>query len=185
MIKSELRKSPKELRNKMPQKEAAQLSLSAAKRFISSELYKNSKIIMLYWPIGNETDTRYILEEIYKDKKIAVLPVTDPQTDSILPVCINKYTEMAEGAYKIQEPKDKITIKKEDIDVVIVPGIAFDRTGARVGFGKGCYDRFLKNTKAKKIGYCYAYQITDKILSDDFDINMDCLITEKELVICE
>ncbi len=185
MIKSDIRKSFKEFRNKMSAEDVSRLSFSAAKRFISSDIYKNAKTIMLYWPLGNETDTRTILEQIFKDGKTAVLPVTNPNTDDIIPVIMHENAEMKTGAYRITEPKNAPTVNKEDIDVIIVPGIAFDLTGARIGFGKGCYDRFLKDTKAKKVGYCYACQITDKIMSDEFDICMDYLITDKELVFCE
>lgn len=185
MIKSEIRTLMKEKRKSMTNQEVSRFSILAAQRFISSEIYKTANTVMLYFPLGNETDTSYILENIFKDGKRAVLPVSDIKTGKIVPSIIKKDTEMAEGAYGIKEPKNIISVNPEEIDTVIVPGIAFDKNGVRVGFGKGYYDRFLSGIKAKKAGFCYHYQVTDKITADSFDINMDYIITDEELIVCE
>jgi len=68
---------------------------------------------------------------------------------------------------------------------VIVPGIAFDKAGSRIGFGKGCYDMFLDGLNAVKIGFCYDFQVMDEIPSDDHDIRMDFLVTEKGVLRCQ
>ena len=83
------------------------------------------------------------------------------------------------------EPEATSKADASDIDVVIVPGIAFGRNGARIGFGKGCYDGFLKNLGAVKVGFCYDYQICGGFIGEEHDINMDFLITESGVQACE
>ena len=63
-----------------------------------------------------------------------------------------------------------------------MPGIAFDKHGARVGFGKGCYDKFLAKTQAVKVGFCYDFQLCDEIETDKHDILMDYLVSEKGIL---
>ena len=89
------------------------------------------------------------------------------------------------GAFSVYEPDSAELADINEIDVVIVPGVAFDKSGTRIGFGKGCYDRFLKQISSVKIGFCYEFQICDKIIADEHDINMDYLVTEKGLIKCD
>ncbi|MBQ5689791.1 MAG: 5-formyltetrahydrofolate cyclo-ligase, partial [Bacteroidales bacterium] len=68
---------------------------------------------------------------------------------------------------------DAVIFDKNKIDLVIVPGIAFSQKGGRIGFGKGCYDRFLQGIPAKKVGLCYELQLSVRIKSDSYDEEMD------------
>ena len=69
--------------------------------------------------------------------------------------------------------------------MILIPGIGFDKCGARIGFGKGCYDMFLPQTNAVKIGFCFNFQLVDKIPADCHDINMDLIITESGITDCQ
>ena len=113
-------------------------SKAASKAFLDSDIYKNSKTIMVYVPLGNETDTMQILKTALKDKKRCILPVTDAKTGVVTPCMADENTRFIKGAFSVLEPEEKVAVSKEEIDVFIVPGIAFDKSGARVGFGKGC-----------------------------------------------
>ena len=72
-------------------------------------------------------------------------------------------------------------MEKADIDIVIVPGVAFDKKYNRMGYGKGYYDRFLKDMTALKIGVCHSFQLVDEIPSEPHDIKMDMIVTEREI----
>ncbi len=183
MIKEEIRKINKLKRSQMTKEEVFEKSRKIADTFISSTLYKKASVIMLYYPLGNEADTRLLFNRFFSDSKTLLLPIT--RNDIITPVKISENTEYILGDYNICEPKNASVFPKEKIDVIIIPGIAFDRHGSRVGFGKGCFDRFLEETNAVKIGYCYDFQICENIKTQDFDINMDFLVTESELIVCE
>lgn len=164
--------------------EVFEMSLKAEKNLVESEIYKKSDVIMLYYPLGKETDTSYIFKSILKDDKKAVYPVTNEITNEIKAVLVDDKTEFLRGAYSIFEPQGK-EIDKNEIDMVIVPGIAFDKTGNRIGFGKGCYDKFLEDIKALKIGFCYDFQIESVIDADSYDIKMDYIVSECDIIECE
>lgn len=90
--------------------------------------------------------------------------------------------DMEKGAYGILEPKTVRKADENNIDVILVPGLAFDRNGGRMGFGKGYYDRLLESSKAVKIGLCYDFQILEKIPTESHDVPMNFVITEKEIL---
>lgn len=181
MNKAEIRKICKEKRNSMFIDDVTEKSTMASKLFLSSEIYKNSKYIMLYMPLGNETDTSLILDLALHEGKRVVLPVTDVDNTDIIPCTVSKDTSFKIGSYNIIEPDKNEKVNKTEIDVILVPGIAFGRNGARVGFGKGYYDKFLKGTKAIKVGFCYEFQLFDEIDADIHDIPMDYIVTENSI----
>lgn len=179
MTKNELRKINKEKRAAMNEAEVKEKSLAIAKTFLGSEIYKRAKTIMVYMPLGNEVDTRTIITSAFSDGKCIVVPVTDAVTGEVTPCEIEKDEALQKGAFGILEPFSKRIADPRLIDVVLVPGIAFDKKGGRIGFGKGCYDRFLKKTEALKIGLCYDFQLCEKTEEESHDIKMDFVITEK------
>lgn len=183
-MKNEIRKTNKERRAAMNREEALSKSLSAAQLFLSTQLYKNARQIMLYMPLGNETDTKAIINAAFNDKKMVVLPVTDKATGEITAYEVRKETAFEKGAFSILEPQNTKQADMSKTDVVIVPGIAFSKSGARVGFGKGCYDRLLAHVCAVKVGFCYDFQLCDFVETEEHDIKMDYIVTENEIVEC-
>ena len=104
--------------------------------------------------------------------------------DEIRPSRYTKGCRMISGAYNIKEPAGGAGCGIKSIGLVIVPGIAFDRRGNRIGFGKGFYDRFLKKLpeSAVKAGVCLESQLVPSIPAGKHDIKMDYLITEKAVI---
>ena len=97
---------------------------------------------------------------------------------------INSLNDLVIGKFNILEPKDRFKTK-EELDLIIVPGLVFDKKGNRIGHGKGYYDSFLKkHPNATKIGLAFEDQINKKILVEDHDIPMDFIITEKRIINC-
>ncbi len=178
MQKAEIRSQNKQQRSKMSKAEVSEKSKVICKHLFDSDLYKSANTIMLYMPLGNEVDTSSIMEKAFADGKRAVLPVMDAE-DIIVPCFADTNTKFQSGRYSIQEPTDAQIADPRDIDIVLVPGIAFDKYGNRIGFGKGCYDGFLNSTKAVKIGICYDFQVCNKISADPHDVKMDYIICEK------
>ncbi len=136
------------------------------------DCYKNAKTVMLYMPIKGEADVTGLLG----DEKVFLTPVTDG--DDIYAAVLG---ETEKGAFGVPEPKDKTQFDKTKIDLVLVPGVAFDKEGNRMGYGKGYYDRFLKDMCAFKIGVCHSFQILDKIPSEKHDVKMDMIVTESAI----
>lgn len=180
MTKSEIRKLSKLRRNGMDKED---LSNRAAEAFLITDIYRSSGTIMLYMPIGSEADTSRIMRKALSDGKKVVIPVTSAD-GVITPAHIREETTYIKGAFCIPEPATGKTVPPDDIDVVIVPGLAFDKAGGRVGYGKGCYDRFLPLTNAVRIGYSFEELVWDEINTDSRDASMDYLLTESGLSRC-
>jgi 5-formyltetrahydrofolate cyclo-ligase len=184
-MKSKIREEMKMKRKAMPKEVVLAKSLMAQSVFLDSDIYREAETLMLYIPLGNETSTLDIIEKAYDDGKTVLVPVTDSKTYELTAHEITRDTEFEKGMFSVTEPREKVPFDTSRIDVVLVPGIAFSRDGSRIGFGKGCYDKFLKDTEVLKVGFCYDFQITDEVYADSFDIEMDYLITEKEFIDCK
>lgn len=182
-MKSKIREEMKIRRKALSETEVLEKSKNAQKIFLESKIYQNSKTLMLYIPLGNEISTLDIIEDAFRMGKTVLVPVTDSETFEISAHEITKTTEFEKGIFSLTEPKEKALFNSGKIDVVLVPGVAFSRDGKRIGFGKGCYDRFLENTKARKVGFCYDFQLAE-FETDEFDIEMDFVVTEKEFIDC-
>lgn len=184
-MKDEIRKQNKALRRAMTEQQVSAKSHAAATAFVASDIYAGCGRLMLYMPLKNETDTSEIAKSAFGDGKKIIYPVTDEVSGEITPFYADENTEFAKGAFSVSEPRQTDEATPREIDVIVVPGIAFDRAGRRVGFGKGCYDRFLAQTDGVKVGLCYDFQICDEIPPEAHDVSMDYLLTESGLIKCE
>ena len=129
--------------------------------------------VMLYSALPDEVQTQAFLEKWHL-KKTIILPTV--VGDDIIPVEFGKDTTFAVGDFNILEPQNEPY--KGIFDLIIVPGVAFDQEGNRLGRGKGYYDRFLcQHLEVKRIGICFDFQLVDTIPTEPFDIRMDEVIT--------
>lgn len=141
-----------------------------------SKLLENKKIIMFYLNTKNEVKTDFMLKD-FEDKEIFLPKV---EGEEMFAVKFEGFDKLINGAFNIREPLSNI--KAEKIDAVIVPLVAVTRNGVRIGKGKGYYDRFLRDKNVLKIGICYDFQIVEKINKEIQDINLDYIITNKEII---
>ncbi len=145
------------------------------------ECLKNAQLVMVYLSAFKEPDTFALISALLNAGKEICVPITDVDAFTITPSRLLSLDSLKKGAYGIYEPKEKISVPVSQIDVAFIPGIAFTSSGDRLGFGKGYYDRFLADFKGMKIGIGYDFQITDKIPTDEHDIKMDMIVTEKRI----
>ena len=169
----------------MSPEEAKEKSRAASAVLLETDLYKNSVQIMLYKTLGKETDTSLIVEDAHIKGKKVVLPVTNSETGEMTAYVVTPDPMFEKGAFSVEEPQNCELADVNFNDVVIVPGVAFDKKGNRIGFGKGCYDMFLKETKAVKVGFCYEFQLLENIPGEQHDVKMDYIITEKGIRVCK
>lgn len=176
MNKEELRKKFKIIRDNINNRDKK--SSEIIKRLINTKEYQKSKVIALYSNISSEVETKELIKISLENKKVVLPKINKDNTMDFYE--INCLKDLEVGAFNIKEPKvkNKKPIKKEEIDLIIIPGICFDKNRNRIGYGKGYYDKYLSNTNIKKIGLCYEEQITKEIKSDKTDISLDYLITE-------
>lgn len=134
------------------------------------------KVIMLYSALPDEVPTQTLMAALVAQGKTVLLPRVINEKDMEL----HRYTgpqDLQAGAYGIMEPTGERFTDHEAIDVAIVPGMAFDTEGHRLGRGKGYYDRFLSHVPyLYKIGLCFSWQIVDCVPCDEHDIVMDEII---------
>ncbi len=130
--------------------------------------------ILLYHALPDELPTQELLAEIWMTKQI-FLPRVNGDDIEILPYAPER---MRIGAFNIEEPGGDDIVDAADIDLIVVPGVAFDRLCNRVGRGKGYYDRLLCRTNATTVGVCYDFQLYDQFLIDAHDIPVDVVIAD-------
>ncbi len=173
MEKKELRSYIKTLK-----KQHSKESLQEQSRLILSKLENNksfieAKVVMLYSSLPDEVSTHDFIDKWRNEKKIILPTVVG---DDIIPVELSKETVFAVGDFNILEPQNEPY--NGDYDLIVVPGVAFDRDGNRIGRGKGYYDRFLcKHLDVKRIGICFDFQLVDNVPTEINDIKMDELIS--------
>ena len=175
MTKDELRKLLIKKRKEIIDKK--ELSTRIVNKVLELDIYKEAKVIALYKSMKDEVNTNSLINESLKEK-VVLLPRTI--NNEMYFVIINQDTLYEKSNIGVLEPIGKRYNDK--IDLIIVPGIAFDNDLNRIGFGKGYYDKYLSHQDIYKIGICFDEQIVDYIPTLDHDIKMDMIITEKKLI---
>ncbi len=152
-------------------------------KLLSSGDFKSSKTVMSYVSLPHEVDTRYFNEEaLRRGKRVAVPYITGDRREIIASeLTVGKNLE--KGPFGIYIPKDGLarTVPLEEIDLVIVPAIAYDMKNMRLGRGKGYYDRFLAKeelTTSKTVGLAFRFQVVDSLPSNSNDRSVCRVITD-------
>lgn len=143
-------------------------------------LYDDKQTIAIYCAFNQEVDTYGLMEHWFWDKsKRIVCPKIINQ--KMVFIEIKSFDDLEKGTLQILTPIGETIVPKESIDLVLVPLLAFDDHFHRVGYGKGYYDRYLKDYTGLKIGLAYQFQRTESVHSDQYDIALDGIITEETL----
>ena len=173
MDKKELRAQIKALKKQHTKEELLEQSQLILNKLENNKSFIDAKIVMLYSSLPDEVNTHAFLEK-WRDEKRIILPTV--VGDDIIPVELKKDTDFAIGDFNILEPQNEEYTG--DYDLIVVPGVAFDRNGNRIGRGKGYYDRFLcKHLDVKRIGICFDFQLVDEVPTEDNDIKMDDVVS--------
>lgn len=176
MTKQQIRK---QVLIKREQLTSEEVSLLSYKIFNSlTPLLLQYKNFFIYNSFKNEVETKQIIKFLIQNKKNVYLPKI--KNGKIFAVKFSN--DMKKNNYGIDEPNgEKIEISNF---VSIIPAIVLDKQGNRIGFGKGYYDRFLKENECLKVALCYDFQLFDKIPSEEHDVKMDYIITPTRLINC-
>jgi len=155
-------------------------SKKIAERFAGLPQLKKAKNIFLYYPHKNEVDTRFIIKKLLKNGSFNLF-LPKVSEDQLLPVKVSDLSGLKKGYAGIMEPEGEV-YSPEDIDIVVVPAVAFDLKGHRLGYGKGYYDRFLKEINALTVGVAYDFQIIDKLPVEQHDVPVELIITPTRII---
>lgn len=174
MDKKELRQYIRQLK-KEHQAQAADDSVEILRKLEWLPEFNNANTILLYHSLPDEVDTRPFLEK-WKDRKTLLLPVV--KGDSLVLRIYTGKEQLQTGAFSIEEPEGIDFTDYGRIDLAIVPGVAFDAYGHRLGRGKGYYDRLLPQLpESYKIGICFPYQLVNEVPTDANDVSMNLVLT--------
>ena len=175
MDKKILRNKVRQLKSLCTSTQLAQMSISVIMNLKMNVHFQTAQTICLYNSLPDEVDTHALIDELKLHKRVLLPSIQDGE------IVLHEYTSsdsLAEGNYGIQESQGSVFTDYESIDLVVVPGMAFDTQGNRLGRGKGYYDKFLPKVNAYKIGLCFAFQHFEHIAHDIHDVKMDEVIYE-------
>ncbi len=183
--KDEIRKAAHAARKNQADKES--ISKRITDRVMAMPEYQAARCVMWYVDVRDEARTRHALPDaVASDKKIVIPYCVDGELELFL---LESMDELETGMYKILEPRmdlrdvasKKVDVK--DLDLVLVPGVAFDDRGGRTGHGKGYYDKLLENARAETplVSLAFECQMFDEIPMQDHDIYMDKVVTEEKV----
>lgn len=149
-------------------------------KIIESNFYKDAKTILVYVSFNGEVETHRFIKYALKDGKNICIPKVLSKEDGMKAIKIDSFDELKKGAYGILEPKNLTKkIEEKDIELILIPGVAFDKNGGRIGYGGGFYDKFLKKVRKDtfKIALAYDFQILDEVPLEEHDVKIDGIIT--------
>lgn len=145
-----------------------------------SGLFRDARCLALYSAIHNEVSTDEIVGQALDSDKSLVFPRVNGEALEF--VAIESPTELISGAFGVKEPKGCNVIPVEKVDLIVVPGVAFDQKGHRLGYGRGYYDRALAKCQSPclKVGFAYDFQLVEELPATDYDETLSMLITESQ-----
>ncbi|MFQ5427567.1 MAG: 5-formyltetrahydrofolate cyclo-ligase [Thermodesulfobacteriota bacterium] len=183
LAKEHLRKKLLEMRRELTFEAVWARSAIIQKNLVDSPLFKEAQKIALYSSCENEVLTDDIFLSASLEKKDIYYPRVFKGAMEMRFLSVSSLDELSPGAYDIREPGAvKVEINPGELDLIVLPGVAFDTNGARLGFGKGYYDRALSDIKCPLAALAYDFQIMDSIPREAFDVSMDYIITDKGLI---
>lgn len=186
MPKRSLRQQMLARRRALSHEEWLTSSRLAQQGFLSLDEYCKAACLALYAPAHNETDTGDILLSSLEAGKKVLYPAICGHEMVLRKV--DGLADLSAGRFGIHEPcPTGVDHTAEEADLIVVPGVAFDQDGHRIGYGKGFYDRFLRHPgrKAHLVGLCHDFQLIDgKIPAEGHDIRMEIIVTDRRIIRC-
>lgn len=180
------RQNARELRNSFDSIFIEEASKKACKIISSTPIFTHASTVLMYFPINNEISPLFLLEIALSQGKKVAFPVCDHQNNTLIFREIQGLDELTRSKFGLLEPLP--TCKEIEMDentLCLVPALAFSRNGSRIGYGKGFYDKFLKDFKGISLGISYSQLLFDKIPSENHDVPVNMIVTEREVIIID
>lgn len=182
LSKDEMRAEYLKKRQEMSHQVALDLSQAIQNRILKNPVWKNAKSLALYSSIRNEVDTKLLFLKALEEGKEVYFPRVE---EGICFYQVNDPADLQKGAWGIMEPKDSCFLLKEitGLDLVVVPGVIFDKKGYRLGYGRGFYDRFLGEHSISSLALAYSLQVVDDLPHQEWDKKVSMLGTENGIYV--
>lgn len=178
-----------EMRSRMRSVSAEQRhasSASACARLVGLEPFLHASVVMLYMPLATEIDLTPVAVRCFQLGKSVCVPRVDWQRRDMAAVEVTSFDDhvMDIDEHGLRSPRGGHPLLPSTIDLIVVPGLAFDTSGNRLGRGGGYYDRFLKRLRpaATTVGLAFDWQIVDLVPADDRDVSVDAVVTDRRII---
>ena len=183
MDKKILRKKLLEKRKTINEEQKIKWNNAISQLICDTEYFKNAQQVLVFASTEYEFDTRYIVERCREAFKRVFYPRCIDKDGNMIFFKVDSVGDLTFGAFDILEPKKSCKqYIPRDNDLVIVPCLSADRQKNRIGYGKGYYDRFLKNFNGVSIAPCYSEMLEGEIPTDEYDIKVNIIVTDKEVI---
>jgi 5-formyltetrahydrofolate cyclo-ligase len=150
-------------------------------RFLAMPEVERAATVMVFWSFGSEVPTGPLIERLHRRGAAVALPRIED--GSLAPIAYAPGDATTPTSFGAEEPVRGASLDPSSLDVVAVPGVAFDRCGGRIGYGAGFYDRFLRGLPAFSVGLAFGLQVLDRDLpAGSFDLPVDAIVTEHETI---
>ncbi len=182
--KRSLREKYKRIRAAIPEDERAARNAALTERFLRLHQYKSCRTLLIYVSIGAEADTFEIIRAALADGKCVAVPKSYPETRQMRFFAISSVDELVPGTYGVPEPDESRCkqITRFDSCLCVVPALTYDMQGYRMGYGKGYYDRFLKNYTGYTVGIVFNECLSRYLPRGRFDAAVDLIVTDKRII---
>lgn len=181
-LKNELRKEFSQRRSSISKVDREIRSNRMTMHLLNLNEVIDATNILVYWSFGSEAPTRTLINELSLRNKQILLPYLE--SNKMHATKFNSIEALASTTYGPLEPNEKVPADPSTVEVVVVPGLAFDRNGFRLGYGRGFYDNYLSHLSgsATTIGFCFATQVAEEVPTEPHDVALDILVTDQEVI---
>lgn len=188
-MKKEFRKKMLALRDAAPATGRASASAAILDNLQEFKEYCEAETVMFFVAFRSEVETIPMIKRAIADGKKVVVPITKLETGTLVPsLLLDCDKDLAEGTYGVLEPSAGAVrpVDPEEIDMVMMPGAAFDRTGGRIGYGGGFYDRFIETLRpdVALAALAFDFQVVDEVPTEPHDRKIHFIVTDKEIIRC-
>lgn len=175
----------KEERDRLSKREVRERSkLIVENLFLLPEFFRADTVHTYISSKNNEVDTHELIRLLLKQKKRVVAPIADRATRQLHHSEIFSLSEVGTASFGILEPRIYRPVAVADIQVIVVPALAVDRNGSRIGLGAGFYDRFLHDVQLPTVTLAYDFQVVDKVPTEQTDVPVSFIVTDREIIKC-
>ncbi len=188
MDKAELRHQVRSKLAQLTARQRSDKSKKACQNLVNTEQFRNASVVMFFLSLPHEVDTTPAILCSWQQEKTVAVPKVSWQQRHMIPVEITSLESGLETeAGGLQNPVTGVPMPIEEIDLVVTPGLAFDRQGRRLGRGGSYYDRFFDSgeLRASKCGFGFSEQIVESVPTDEHDKCVDFLVTDKGIIECK
>jgi 5-formyltetrahydrofolate cyclo-ligase len=151
------------------------------KKVLTLPQINTKKNFSTYLPVNNEVDIKILIDDLIAQAKTVLVPCYFKKSKDYHFSKFTNWRQLEKGPFEILQPKNPKVVDSSGIEIAILPGLAFSKTGVRLGYGKGVFDKLLSRTNALKIGLAYDFQVVDAIPNEKHDLLMNFVVTEKTI----